>query len=289
MARVSLQSLQVFCVSAELGSFKRAGEELFVTPSAISHRIKSLEEQLGISLYERQARGVELTPAGRRLVDTISPLLREIDGAVVEFVGDPLRQRVTIALPSFFLTELFIPALPGIAERHPELDIRLVSADSSTDRFPAAADIAIVLAEQVPAEVSSEVLFPLDLVPAASPALKLSREHLLSPDLRVPLLIHRSRRNAWRRWFDREGIKAHRKIKVIEMDSMFAVVRAAEQGLGVALVPSLLIRKWVASGAIDILCRDGLPTKDKYCLCWRGQQRPAFAEAIFDGLLAQEA
>ncbi len=289
MPRASLRSLQVYCTTAELGSFKRAAEALFVTPSAVSHQVKSLEEQLGRQLFERQTRGVQLTAAGRELLAAVGPLLQQLDAAVDDFATEPQRQRITIAMPPFFSTEFFIPRLPDIARDHPSLDIRLVSASSSGNQFPREAELAIVLAERPPADVSSLILFPLTLVPVAAPSLTLTRSALVDTHFDIPLIIHRTRRNAWQRWFKREGKKIAGKLKVIEMDSMFAVARAAEQGLGVALVPVVLVQKWVASGAMDMLCEKALPTKDRYFLCWRGEDRPPFLDSIAESLAVDSA
>lgn len=282
MNRASLRSLRVFCLTAELGSFKKTAAEIFLTPSAVSHQIKTLEEQLGIALFERKTREIHLTARGQRLFASTWPLLQQIDAAVAAAIETPSRNQVTLSSPPFFATELLIPALPEIAEQFPSMNIRLLTETQTGERLPAEADLAILLAAATPASVQSAKLFALHLIPVASPRLGIPLQGLAASLSQSTLIIHRSRRNAWRRWFKDRGALPDHQLKIIELDSMFAVARAAEQGLGAALVPPRLVGKWLLSGALQQLSDQSLNTGDSYFLCWRDREPSDIAKHLTD-------
>jgi LysR family glycine cleavage system transcriptional activator len=79
---VGLRALRTFCVAARHESFRTAGEELFITPSAVSHQIKSLEQELGEPLFDRNSRDLRLTEVGRSLLDEVGPLIDQVDSVV---------------------------------------------------------------------------------------------------------------------------------------------------------------------------------------------------------------
>jgi len=89
--------------------------------------------------------------------------------------------------------------------------------------------------------------------------------------MRETLIVHRARSNTWRHWFRQHGLELRDPDRVMVLDSMFAVARAAEQGLGIALVPEMLARKWFESGALIQLAPGKLATGDAYYLSWQPQ------------------
>ena len=108
--RFSLDALQVFESAARLGSFKAAAAELSVTPTAVSHRIRALEEALGCALFHRQVRAITLTPEGEQLQAGVSRGLQEI-AACVDRIRHPLRQTVTVSMTPEFAAQWLVPRL----------------------------------------------------------------------------------------------------------------------------------------------------------------------------------
>jgi LysR family glycine cleavage system transcriptional activator len=104
-----LRSVTAFEAAARRGSFNRAAEELFVTPSAISHQVKSLEEFLGVNLFRRAGRQVELTIAGERYLDSVSQALDEIDLATRRLLTFSSSGAVNISVAPAFLTRWLVP------------------------------------------------------------------------------------------------------------------------------------------------------------------------------------
>ncbi len=277
-----LRQLRVFCVCARTLSFKAAAGTLFLTPSAVSHQIRELEEHLGVKVFERRARALELTFEGRQLLDEVEPLLGSIDTAVSRVARRRQRRLLRLALPPFFATELFIPRLAGFYAAQPDTDIQVSSQDPRPIEHPADADVSVLLLEEPPSGLVSHELFALRLVAACAPAIG-ERAQRLGANLfrESALIVHRTRRDAWERWALENNLHPPESRKVIELDSMHSVVRAAEQGLGVALVPHVAASAWFVSGSIQRFSADELETGDSYYLTCRPGDAPRFEVEAF--------
>jgi len=262
---ISLRGLRAFCFAAEHESFRDAAEKLFITASAVSHQIKNLEGELGQKLFERTSRSLTLTEAGHSLLADIKPLITRLDEVAARHRVSTTRATLSISVQPFFASELFIPRLSEFTRDHPDIDIKVDTSDESAEKHPATADVSIRVFRSAPAGYASDRLFPLRLIPAASPALRkkiVVNETSISGD--VPLLVHDSRPSAWRQWSQSSGMEVPRDASIIRLDSMIAIARAAERGLGAALVPVQLSDAWFESGSLVPLSDHELPTRDAY-------------------------
>lgn len=268
--RSSLRGLRTFCVAARYESFRAAAEELFITSSAVSHQIKSLEQELGLRLFERSKRELKLTDAGNSLYEDIGPLIDNIDEAVAGYRKSGLRKSVRISVQPFFASEFFVPRLHEFTEMHPDIDIQVGTSDETPEKHPADADLSIRLFKTPPGELRSDLLFPLRMVAAGSPAFKKSlvvKDGKIRSDL--PIIVHETRPKAWQNWSRSTGIALPAEAKVTRLDSMIAVVRAAEQGIGAALVPIPLADLWFKQGSIVRLFEQELVADVSYYLVSR--------------------
>jgi LysR family glycine cleavage system transcriptional activator len=266
----TIRGLRTFSTAARHSSFKAAAEELCITPSAVSHQIKALEELFGTQLFDRRTREVVLTEAGASLASDLSPLLKELDALVSRFVNDARDRRVLrITAPPFFGSEMLVPRLSEFTDLHRALEIRVDTSGAGTSH-PAGSHASIVLLAAEPEDICAHPLFPLSLIPACSPELasRLGATHTRAL-LGAPLIVHQSRPNAWNDWFAESKLKLDRRPNVIYLDSMFAVARAAERGLGVALVPIPLSNSWFESGALKRVSDRCLLTPDTYYFVYR--------------------
>ena len=262
---ISLRGLRAFCFAAEHESFRDAAEKLFITASAVSHQIKNLEGELGQKLFERTSRSLTLTEAGHSLLADIKPLITRLDEVAARHRVSTTRATLSISVQPFFASELFIPRLSEFTRDHPDIDIKVDTSDESAEKHPATADVSIRVFRSAPAGYASDRLFPLRLIPAASPALRkkiVVNETSISGD--VPLLVHDSRPSAWRQWSQSSGMEVPRDASIIRLDSMITIARAAERGLGAALVPVQLSDAWFESGSLVPLSDHELPTRDAY-------------------------
>ena len=124
----------MFCVSARTLSFKTAAAQMYLTPSAVSHQVRELEDHLGVKLFERKTRALELTAEGRQLLEECEPLLISIEDSVIRVSR---RRQRRVVLPPFFASELFIPRLAGFYAAQPDIDIQMTTTDPRPTGHPA--------------------------------------------------------------------------------------------------------------------------------------------------------
>ena len=270
---ISLRGLRTFCVAARRESFRAAGEELFITASAVSHQIKALEEELGQRLFDRNSRELRLTETGKSLFDEISPLIDQLDAVATSYKAGGARTSIRMSVQPFFASEYFVPRLSEFTAKHPEIDIQVGSSDETSEKHPLDADLSIRLFRKAPADMPSDALFRLRMVPAGSQAFKKSLKvrdgEILSE---FPLIVHETRPRAWQRWSASSGIELPEDSKVTRLDSMIAVVRAAERGIGAALVPVPLAEQWFLQKTIVRLFDDELVEDVSYFLTCRADR-----------------
>lgn len=249
--QISLRGLRTFCVAARYESFRTAGEELFITASAVSYQIKSLEEELGEQLFDRTGRDISLTETGKLLYQEASPLIEQLNTVVSKYKKGAVKSSIRISVQPFFASEYFVPRLSEFAAEHPEIDIQVGTSDESAEKHPSDADLSIRLFRAPPANMPSNLLFPLRMVPAGSPdfknAIKVKNKKIVSE---FPIIVHETHPKAWSQWAAAAGMELPENSKTIRLDSMIAVVRAAQRGIGAALVPVPIGDLWFKEGSI---------------------------------------
>jgi len=207
LARSSLlRHLRMFCVCARSLSFKSAAQILHLTPSAISHQIRELEDQLGVQLFVRRTRALELTPVGRSLLAEVEPLLLAVEEAVARISADPERKSVNVAMPPFFASELVIPRLSSLYAANPGIAVQLDTHDAMPRDHSSGADISVIIAESPARGLESHELFPLRLVGACSLEIRARLDQLGSVALsQVPVVVHRMLPGVWDQWAAESG------------------------------------------------------------------------------------
>ena len=283
------RNLRAFCVAARQRSFKSAADELCLTPSAVSHQIRELETQLGLKLFERGTRSVELTMVGHRLLEEAEPLLEALDRTLAQLARRHGRQTLRVRLPALFANELLIPRLGQFCAAHPLFDIQLDTRDPRPTVHPPTADVSILLTAESPRGLRSARLFAGPLIAVCAPE-HAGRVARLGGAVfaAVPLIVDRTRPSGWSGWAEEAGLATPEPEQVIELDTMIAVVRAAERGLGIALVPALLCDSWLRSGALVRVFAVEFHTAEAYYLVNRprdGERAPV--RALTEWVLSQ--
>ncbi len=232
--------------------------------------MRELEDALGVRLFERKTRAVELTAAGHSLFDEVAPLLEAIDRSLTRVARRNRRVTLRLMLPPFFATELFIPRIASFCDAHPDIDIQVDTHDPRPVAHPPSADVSVLLTDSVPQGLKVSRLFSLSLVAACAKEHADTVARLGANVFRdMALIVHRSRPFAWNSWAQEVGLEEPEPKNLIELDTMVAVVRAAERGVGIALVPEVLCGAWFESGRLVRIFPIELPTHDDYFLVTR--------------------
>ncbi len=267
--KTSLRGLRIFCVAAKYCNHTLAAEELSVTASAVSHQVKSLEDELGLQLFTRESRSLRLTAQGERLYRELEPAISSIDGIIADVVSSASKRQLRVSVQPFFASECFVPLLEDFTARHPGIEISVDTSDETAERHPASADASIRLFRQEPTQLASDRLFPLRLIAACSPDfLKRYRSGAGKEFAPFPMLVHSSRPEAWKIWSRTSGITLPEPTSVLRLDSMIAVARAAERGVGAALVPVPHSDNWFKYGALVPMFDDVADMPETYYLAY---------------------
>lgn len=265
----SLKFLKTFQVAAARLSFKLAAEELFITPSAVSHQIKALEEQLGVPLFARGPHSLTLTEAGEHYLQHIDSMFSRLESVTEQLRIRYSRGVVRLHMPPFFATELLLPKLPLLLEAQPDTDIHINTALAPLQTHPSDADVSIVVNATPDVGLDCHKLFSQAFVPACSPSLLLRSPINTVEDLnRHTLIVHEARLDAWERWAESLGTRLQPK-KIVRVDTMAAAAEAAEHGVGVALVASRIGTERFAQGSLVRLFSTELQTGESYFLLLR--------------------
>jgi LysR family transcriptional regulator, glycine cleavage system transcriptional activator len=239
-----LTALLAFERAATQLSFRRAARDLALRPSAISHQIRGLEEQFGVKLFVRGARSVRLTADGERYLAKVSVALAALQDAGREMLAqrrDSSSELWISSLP-FFTSAVLIPALPDFKRRHPELTLRIEATHQYADFNASRVDVAIRYGREHSTGLKFEPLVQIKGLPVCAPAL--IKGGLQEPaDLSREILIHLTTQpRAWPAWLKEAGLPQLEPRGHLWLDSVPAMLEAAEQGLGVTLGMSPLIR-----------------------------------------------
>ncbi|NOJ41834.1 LysR substrate-binding domain-containing protein [Bradyrhizobium australiense] len=240
----ALPALLAFERAASQLSFRRAARDLSLSPSAISHQIRGLEEQFGTKLFVRGARSVRLTADGERYFAKVSAALAALQGAsrdMLQHRRDANAELWISSLP-FFTSAVLIPALPEFNRRNPQLTLRIEATHQYADFNASRVDVAIRYGREHSAGLKFEPLVAVKGLPVCAPGL--IRGGLRKPeDLSRQVLIHLTTQpRAWPVWLREAGLLHLKARGHLWLDNVPAMLEAAEQGFGVTLAMSPLIK-----------------------------------------------
>jgi LysR family glycine cleavage system transcriptional activator len=238
-ARPPLASLETVCSVAREGSFLAAAEVAGLTHGAISRRVAAVENWLGMTLFERHARGVRLTPDGQRFVGRIEQAFGIIDSAADQWRSPRSPQLVKLSVVPAFAKLWFFERQAAFESAAPALRIQLDIDHRNADIAGGEADLAIRYGRGSWRQLEVKPFLPETLYPVAHPTLaaQLAKQRHKRGDaalLDVPLL-HDSDVTGWRAWFDALAIPLKPRAQDRRFEDYTLVLAAAEAGLGVAL------------------------------------------------------
>lgn len=267
-----LTALRAFEATARRASFKGAAAELFVTPTAISHQIRVLEEHLSLRLLHRTSRRVTLTSHGQELYDATAAGFAGIDRAVARLRQKPEPASLTLSATMAFLSHWLVPRLDELKRALPALDLRLHAAEDIMELQPGGIDLAIRYGKGPFAGVATAVLKRDAFAPVCSPGLRLSELRQLRD---IPLIHVEGRRTPrpapdWPRWLKLAGVAGVNTEAGLRFNDSQHAMQAAIAGHGVAIVSLVLAADALASGVLVRPFRQVLPGGTYHFACAPG-------------------
>lgn len=290
---VAMGHWRAFLAVARHLNFRAAADELALTQSAVSRQIQALEDEVGMPLFLRHTRAVELTSAGAQLQRAASPAIERLDAAVRLVRQNAGRKTVAITTWASFASMWLIPRMEAFQREHPDIDLRIDATDASIDLDTSDVDIALRYAMPGGAMSGGKRLFGEQLAVVASPWLLKS-----SPPIRTPADVagfalieagdaHRAAHLewlTWRRWFEEQRQTQITPRRWLYFNYAHQIVQAALAGQGLALARMPLVADALACGdLVEVLPRHRLDSPLAYWLLMgpRSGQRPevrAFCE-----------
>lgn len=247
-----LRGLSVFLVAARCGSFKRAADELCVTAQAVSLQIRTLEQQLGLELFERRPAGIELTAAGEQLMDYVQRGVDLIQSGIRDVQQRQQRRQLRISASPWFAVHCLLPMLDQFEQAHPDVDVVISTSVPFPDFSQKRLDLAVQWGFGQWPFSRKQLLLTDDKMLVCAPSLlegarpltsygDLVHHRLLCTELSVEL---------WRKLLNTLGVDTVVERQVLPLESQAGQVEATVKGLGVALISVDEARRGCESGQL---------------------------------------
>lgn len=285
-----LSALRAFEAAARNGSFKQAAEELAVTPTAISHQIRALEENLDCALFERRVRKVVLTDTGAQLY----PVLRDGFDAFAEAIGRlrhrSSRTQVTISATTAFTARWLVPRVSGFRLQHPAIDLQFQASDDVVNVEAAGVDIAIRYGEGPYPDFAVLPLFADRFAPVFNPVLKIETLEDLAQRPQIAFQWRRRHPDnpTWSRWFAEAGLQPPFEQAQLRFSEESHAIQAAVAGQGVALASLALVKEELAARQLVQPFGPAISGFRHHLLIRKGETSKAIGEVV-DWLRAEAA
>lgn len=247
-----LLALRAFVEVGQRGSIKAAAEVLNVTSGAVSQQIRLLEDRIGVALFTRERQGLRLTEAGAGVHPSLLQAFEQIERAVQTLEQIKARQTLTVSTVATFAASWLVPRLGRFNQRHPHIEVRVEATSAVADMRRDRVDVALRHGLGLyPGLQVTRLMAPV-LVPVACPGLLAADAVLKEPEdcLDHPLL-HDCDRADWPLWLAAHGVaEDSRAERGTAFEDDFLLIRAAEAGQGLALVPLEYAREEIAAGRL---------------------------------------
>lgn len=271
-----LAAVRAFEAAARHASFARAGQELCVSPGAVGHQVRQLEDWLGVMLFARGPRSVALTDAGRRYHAEVRELLQELERASLALKDHGASDEVTVTAMPSFVTRWLMPRLGGFREQHPAVEVRLLASVPPVDFATERVDVAIRLGTGPYPGLEAVPLLRETYLAVCAPAL--ARRLRTPRDLLPQTLLHDEyepripQQVDWPRWFaaqDAVGKRAQPAAALrqgLRFSHSYLALDAAAAGQGVAVASDVLAADALRQGLLAAAPGTGVRGPYRYWL-----------------------
>ncbi|MET3435120.1 LysR family glycine cleavage system transcriptional activator [Herbaspirillum seropedicae] len=285
----NLAALRAFDAAARYECFSRAAEEVHVTPGAISHQVRALEEDLGLQLFLRHGKRISITETGQRFAATIRKSLSEIALAAEHLRSQNRQQRLVISTTPSFASRWLAPRLWRFIDAHPELEVVLQSAAHLNDLRLDGIDVGLRFGRGNYSGLVSEKLSDDYYYPVAAPGYRGKRSKKLArpADLAHCSLLRVDSRESWQPWLAAAGLELPEPTGGLLVEDSSLTLRQAADGKGVALARHVIASQEISTGELVRLFDVVVPSEDAHYFVHlpEGLEKPgvaAFKEWIFE-------
>ena len=245
-----VHALTAFEAAARHNSFALAADELSITPSALSHRIRLLEEYLCERVFSRDGRSVNLTEFGRRYLDVVRSVLRTLTEFPLPNKTTPQQLRIKITVPPTFARFIFLPRLADFKQRYPEIEIELFLFVPLYDLSLSESDVEVRFGAGSYPSLITHKLFIEPAFVVASPAYLRTIAPITVPgDLQHATLL-RSALEPWQPWFEAAGLQWSEPSSGLRIDDLGLLLESVRLGHGIALSRTHFAEEMIARGEI---------------------------------------
>jgi DNA-binding transcriptional LysR family regulator len=282
-----LHALRAYEAVARRMSFSEAAEELYVTPSAISHQVKQLEEHLGVTLIDRSRRHMRLTEEGVSCFHALA--------SAFEMIGDMtqrLQQRqnlhrlsVRVSLQTFAMQWL-IPRLHKFREKYPELELDITTSLNPADLTVDSVDVFISRGNDFPEKFCVEKILDETLV--AVRAASLSSNDKEFSEFTETRIVGEIRDNLWPQWAAAAGFEISANDKILRLEFYYLAVQAALSGLGTLVVPKCLVDQELKSGLLKKVSDVEVNSGESYYMIYKKEFAEKEKVRVFQQWLKDE-
>ena len=263
-----IQCLLTFEALARLRSVTLTAEELFVTPSAVSHRVKQLEQLLGVKLFGRA--DFSLTSEGNEYLSHVRQGLASLERFPGQDGGmNTAKRKLRLAVTPTFARSILMPRLRQFTEAYPEIDLTLQVTIPLLDVVAEDADLTVRFGTGRYSDLEHVCILKDEVTPVASPAFAREFGPFDEPEDLKEVTLLRSPLEPWRTWFAAHEQDWPEPLDGSCMNDVGLVCEAAAQGLGVGLVRLKLAAPWLENGSLVRLFDSQIPSPHAHYLCWR--------------------
>lgn len=265
----STAALVAFESAARHQSFTKAAEELALTQSAVCRQIASLETFLGIELFRRTRRGVMLTEDGLSYSRRIAAQLDAVERDTLAVMGQQGGTSLELAVVPTFATQWLLPRLKDFQRLHPEVTVNLTNRTRPFLFADTEFDAALYFGDADWPGTRASFLMRENPVPVCSPELLAAHAEWDARPIAarqiaaLPLLQQSTRPYAWRQWFGSLGLQVEGDLRGPRYELFSMLAQAAMHGMGVALIPPLMIQRELAEGRLVVPMEHALQLSDK--------------------------
>ena len=286
-----LKSIQAFEAAARHLSFKLAAEELCVTPTAVSHQVKALEDHFGVKLFHRLTRSLRLTSEGEAYVPLVRQAFENLAEASHALGSDEVEGEIVISTTTSLASNWLGPRLPSFRERFPDLVARVLGSDGVSEFSRDGVHVAIRYGFGNYPDL--HVAWVLDdlVTPVCAPDFPMPRDDasalLAAPLINYEWLGYSDNDPSWAKWFHAAGIETKPPKETVTYSDEHVCLQAAIDGQGVALVSLIAAARALDGGQLVAPYGTTITNKSYYLVCPVHQANTAKVAAFQDWLLEQ--